>query len=176
MGLQRRTPLPRGGALRRVPLAPGGTLGRGQAPARTTPIRQVSARRAGQPQRRPVQVADPIPAATRALVHTRSGDRCELCGTALRAGWRSIQHRQRRGTGGSARDARHDVANLLDVCGPNSSAGCHGRADEGPDRFDRGWQVRRHEDPVVIPVVLAGARRVLLTPTGGYVEAPVDDP
>jgi len=132
----------------------------------TTAARTAGTQLARERPRRPT--ADPVPREVRTAVHARSGGRCEICGIPLQAGWRSIQHRKRRSQGGP-----HDVTNLLDVCGPNASAGCHFRADAGMGRHSMGWQVAREFDPAVVPVLLADRRWVLLTADGGYEAAPM---
>jgi hypothetical protein len=154
---------------RRTPLA------RGAGPARRTPLiarTQLARSSAARPQPARTAPADSLPAATRAAVYARAAGRCEICGCTLRAGWRSVQHRARRGSGGSRDGGRHRLSNLLAVCGPDASAGCHHRADCGPDRYDDGHQVHRGEDPAAVPVLYRGAR-VLIDDQGGIRPAAV---
>lgn len=173
MGLQRRTPMPRGGPLRQVsarreaqhdgPL--WSTLTRSELhrcaePGRLTAPRWKTAK----------PTPDPVTTDVRAVVRRRSGGRCELCGTVLRPGHSSVQHRQRRGHGD------HTVTNLLDVCGRDAGEGCHALCDRSPRRFDEGWSVRSWLDPASQPVLLVGGRRVLLTADGGYEAVAAVDP
>lgn len=175
VALERRTPMPRGGPLRQVSprraaSADGplwSTLTR--TPFRPSAVTGTVAAQAATRWKLPRRMPDPVGTKVRAQVHARSGDRCEICGCVLQPDWRSIQHRQRRGQGGG-----HDVTNLLDVCGPNAGAGCHFASDEGPDRLVNGWQVRSGDSPALVPVLLAGGRRVLLTPDGRYEAVSVD--
>lgn len=151
-GPARRTPL-----TNRAPLARGGPTGqRAQTPR--APRSPAKPARTGH--------ADPLPADVRVAVYQRAEDRCEICGVPLRAGWRSVQHRARRGSGGSRDSGRHRLSNLLAVCGPDSSAGCHARADGASERYDLGWQVRRGGNPAAEPVLYRGVR-VLLEDDGG---------
>ncbi|EFC79309.1 hypothetical protein [Parafrankia sp. EUN1f] len=99
-------------------------------------------------------------------MYERADGRCEIGGEPLRPGWRSIQHRARRGTGGTSDPGTHRLSNLLAVCGPDASAGCHALADGASDRYDNGWQVHRGDDPAAAPVLYRGAR-VLLDDQGG---------
>lgn len=142
-------------------------LSAGPGPARRAPLDRTSPRRAVRAPRTAARPADPLPPDVRAAVYTRALDQCEICGVPLRAGWRSVQHRARRGSGGSTDPGRHRLSNLLAVCGPNASAGCHALADGAPGRYNHGWQVRRGDNPATAPVLYRGGSQVLLDDHGG---------
>ena len=106
--------------------------------------------------------------ATRALVCAREGDCCASCGKYVPAGsWRSIQHRVRRQVGGNG------LANLVLLCGSATSDGCHWRAEQRTGEMnERGYWLRSHEDPVLVPVMLCGGVTAWLTADGQYSTEP----
>lgn len=87
---------------------------------------------------------NPIPQASRDLVHHRSGGHCEIRGAddcAFTA--TDLHHRKRR------RDGGHAASNLLDACAP-----CHRNAHAHPQLArERGWIVSAFAvDPALEPV------------------------
>ena len=108
-----------------------------------------------------------IPPAVLALILTRSGDLCEVCGRRAE----STHHRKPRGMGGSKDPAAHSAANLLRVCG-DGTRGCHGMIESNRTAsYENGWLLRRGEPPTCVPVLLRN-RWTLLTEDGQYTEVP----
>jgi len=102
-----------------------------------------------------------ITEATRLLVLTRCGSRCEACGKRL-VDAVDMHHRQPRILG------RHDPANVVAL-----HPSCHTVAPEAVHQRpewarERGLIVSRHTDPSGAPLTLPSGRRVLLTVEGGY--------
>ncbi len=81
----------------------------------------------------------------RAIVNTRAGGRCELCG----APGTNIHHRRKRSQGG-----RWDPSNLLRLCG-SGTTGCHGRIEVRPKVSHRLglWLTSGDPAPAEAPVV-----------------------
>ncbi len=89
----------------------------------------------------------------------RSNGKCEAgCGKAAT----QIHHRRFTGRGG-----RHNLANLLHLCGSGNHTGCHGVAHKG--RAPAGWAISRHDlrDEAQIPFVDLGGRTRWLDDLGG---------
>ncbi|PRI10943.1 hypothetical protein B4915_08650 [Leucobacter massiliensis] len=100
-----------------------------------------------------------MPAATVEKLEDRSGGMCEAgCGRPAT----NIHHRRFLGRGG-----RHNLANLLALCGSGNHTGCHGKAHQGnpPD----GWAISRHErrHESEVPFVDLGGRSWWLDDEGG---------
>lgn len=83
-------------------------------------------------------MSNDIPAASREAVQERSMGVCEIC-RMHRAD--HMHHRKPR------RFRDHSPVNLLHLCFL-----CHSDAHLNPRRYERGWQLRGHEDPSVVPV------------------------
>lgn len=98
------------------------------------------------------------------LLEERSGGMCES-GCGRRA--TQIHHRRFTGRGG-----KHNLANLLALCGSGNHTGCHGVAHQG--HAPAGWAIsrheRRHEDQV--PFVDLGGRSWWLDDEGGKHDRP----
>jgi hypothetical protein len=97
-------------------------------------------------------------AAVVALVHSRSGLSCELCGND----WAGQQHHRRpRASGGTRRPESNGAANLLDLC-----LACHARIESHRNwAYGSGLLLQQHQDPTRVPVVLRHGT-VLLTDAG----------
>lgn len=120
--------------LKRTPLKRGKPLARGTGfRLRDTPMPRRKSARLKQDERE-------LEKAT-AIVHARSGGRCEFGIRAVctkRA--EHVHHRQRR------RSGNHTAANLADVCRP-----CHDYAHGHPTvAYIEGWLVRSEDDPALI--------------------------
>lgn len=88
-----------------------------------------------------------IPAANRRMVEERSKGICEGCGKAPAT---EIHHRRYKSRGG-----RHEVSNLIHLCGWGNHTGCHGVAHKGAERI--GWSVSSGVfPPSDIPVLCRG--------------------
>lgn len=97
--------------------------------------------------------------AGRRLVRERSRGVCEVCSRRRAT---NAHHRLNRSQGGT-----WDPANLLHLCG-SGTTGCHGFITTHPAiARDRGWTLRRGQDPLGEPVLLARSGLVLLRPDGG---------
>lgn len=85
-------------------------------------------------------------AATREIVKSRSGGRCELCGSRLEVA--HFHHRRPRGMGGSRSNATGAASNCLVL-----HSGCHADIESNRQRaLDNGWLVSQWKDPATIPV------------------------
>lgn len=115
-------------------------------------------------------------AATRRKVHERAGWCCEVCGKQLHDGtaWtkpHAIHHRRPRGAGGSSAADMNSPANLLLVCGTGNENPdtCHGLIEsQRAMAYGNGWLLHQHDDPVTVPVLIAGGVRVHLNQEGQY--------
>ena len=108
-----------------------------------------------------------MPQASVDLVHKRSRQRCERCGTANATRW-SIHHRKPRGMGGTKDPAINSPANLLLLCG-SGTEGCHGWVESNrAQAYETGLLVYRADDPVRVPVRLW--RGTVLLDDGGGVQ------
>ena len=126
---------------------------RGAPLKRRTPLRArtpLTAKTApkGRTARKPVKDTGPD-AKTRATVYTRDGWACACCGQSIVGRPHSLQHRKRRSQGGD-----NSPSNLLTVLG-DGTTGCHARIDSRSDPHDeaKGYTVRSHDDPALIPVM-----------------------
>ncbi len=92
---------------------------------------------------------------------------CCLCGMGIGpegrgVGW-SLHHRLLRSQG-----PRHTPDNLLTLCG-SGTTGCHSWVHANPvDARKGGWLLSGRQEPLAIPVLIAGQRWVYLTSTGLY--------
>ena len=110
---------------------------------------------------------------TRLLVLERDGWACVCCGRSVLGQRYSLQHRKRRSQGGP-----NSPVNLITVLG-DGTAGCHARIDSRSDPHDeaKGYTVRSHDDPALIPVMIFSEHgdgvTAWLTDDGGFAfEAP----
>ena len=122
--------------------------------------------------RRAPRDTGPSPA-TRKLVLDRDGYRCVCCGRSVIGQRYSLQHRKRRSQGGT-----NSPSNLVTVLG-DGTTGCHARIDSRRDPNDeaKGYTVRSHDDPALIPVMVfsehGGGVTAWLAEDGGFAfEAP----
>ena len=106
----------------------------------------------------------------RSMVLERDQYQCRACGkpVGMPGTWWSIQHRVARGQGG-----RNELPNLVLLCGSATSAGCHRLAEDRDAKMhDRGFWLRRNEDPALVPIRMASEFgsdiTVWLTRDGGY--------
>lgn len=95
-----------------------------------------------------------IPAKVLRAVQERSGGVCEGCG---RRPAMEMHHRQYRSRGG-----RHEVVNLLHLCGSGNHTGCHGTAHTAMGA-EAGWSVHSWATPAEVPVNYRLAGLALLT-------------
>ncbi len=105
-----------------------------------------------------------MPAATVEKLGERSRGICESgCGKAAT----EIHHRRFLSRGG-----RHNLANLLALCGWGNHAGCHGIAHQG--HAPAGWAISRHErrHESQVPFVDLGGRSWWLDDQGGKHDRP----
>lgn len=110
----------------------------------------------------------------RDTITARSGERCEACGERLRRGRWSVQHRKRKGMGGSRDPELDSPANLSPVCGDGTTL-CHGWIEANPLAAQRrGLAIPRGDldRPEDVPLILPSGRRVLLDDVGFYSPAP----
>lgn len=108
----------------------------------------------------------------------RDGHACMRCGKAIRGnrGWDwSMQHRLPRGQGGTSNPAINLPSNLLSVCGSATTL-CHGHMESyRTEAEQKGWLVRRGNDPKAQPVLVArGTRWVYLDDDANYLDSPGD--
>lgn len=99
-------------------------------------------------------------------VEERSGGMCEAsCGKPAT----EIHHRRFTGRGG-----RHNIANLLALCGRGNHTGCHGIAHQG--HAPAGWAISRHEirHEDQIPFVDLAGHTWWLDDEGGKHDRPQD--
>lgn len=110
--------------------------------------------------------------ALRALLWERSEGHCEASGLPLDEDTFDAHHRRPKGMGGTSRDDRDAIWNLLALDprvhngGPTSVHAHRGVAEAN------GFLVPKHDNPRHYPVHLHGQRWVLLTETGGYWHIP----
>lgn len=92
---------------------------------------------------------------------------CALCGMGIGPegrgiGW-SVHHRLRRSQG-----VDHSIQNVIILCGSGSTQ-CHGWVHANPaDARAGGWLLSGRQEPLAVPVLVAGQRWVYLTSTGFY--------
>lgn len=92
---------------------------------------------------------------------------CIVCGMGLGpegrgVGW-SIHHRLRRSQG-----VDHTIQNVILACG-SGTTGCHGRIHAEPAAARAGgWMLSGWQEPLAVPVLIAGQRWVYLTSIGTY--------
>ena len=97
-------------------------------------------------------------------VKARSGGWCEMQVPGVCLGRATNWcHRVGKGQGGQWR-----ASNGLAGCG-SGTTGCHGWCHANPAAArERGWMLRRTEDPAAVPVLLPTGVRVLLDDVGDY--------
>lgn len=110
-----------------------------------------------------------------AMVWQRDGGTCAVCGNLCsgQRGWDwSVQHRLRRGSGGTSRDWINLPANLLLLHGSGTTQ-CHGRVEKEPAWAERnGYRVvDGRELPSAVPVLHVGLGRSVLLADDGTWEA-----
>lgn len=115
------------------------------------------------------------------LLLSRSNGHCERCGRFLmdpddvellgRGDWWTVQHRRPAGMGGTKSPAFNLPENVVLLCG-NGTMGCHGwvEINRAVARDVEGWLVWQSQDPKLVPVLLHGERKVLLTTEWAYEE------
>lgn len=92
---------------------------------------------------------------------------CACCGMGVGpegrgVGW-SIHHRLRR-----SQSVDHSIQNLLLLCGSGTTL-CHGRVHAEPAAARAGgWMLSGRQEPLAVPVLIAGQRWVYLTSIGTY--------
>lgn len=92
---------------------------------------------------------------------------CALCGMGIGpegrgVGW-SVHHRLRRSQGPD-----HTIQNVIILCGSGTTQ-CHGWVHANPtDARAGGWMLSGRQEPLAVPVLIAGQRWVYLTSTGLY--------
>lgn len=90
----------------------------------------------------------------RAIVRTRDGHRCQMCGASVLNIPSSIHHRINKGSGGSALYDRPSL--LIRLCGTGTT-GCHGWVTEHPRLAGTtGWLLPRNNpniDPTQEPIL-----------------------
>lgn len=159
----RQSPLPPGTAgLKRVPLERKSEL------RNTKPLEAAqSLKRKPLVAKRPV--VTPEEKLARELVEARSGLRCEGCGRPGPCEW---AHRVGRAQGGpwTAENGLWLCGDLTGGHAPTSGGGCHPWSHSAAGRpvcEKRGWILRRNQDPLMTPVLIAGRGLVLLDAVGG---------
>lgn len=85
-----------------------------------------------------------IPAKVRALVEARSEGICEGCREARAT---EMHHRKFLTRGG-----KHEVSNLLHLCGWGNHTGCHGIAHSGKRGEELGWAISSGTTPEFSPL------------------------
>lgn len=100
---------------------------------------------------------------------------CVACGRGIDCDpWRSLQHRDARGMGGTSDPAKNALPNLIHLCGSATSPGCHRKAeDRDPEMGRRGYWLEEGQDPAETPLLLVTEhyrRWVLATADGHYIE------
>jgi hypothetical protein len=112
-----------------------------------------------------------MPYEVRQLVHERAKGRCERCGYGLGTIW-ECHHRKLRSQGGD-----NSLSNLIALHPDCHNPGSPGSVHSNPTRSYRlGYMVPSWADAHSSPMLLRGARWVLLGPHGDYIstEAPAD--
>jgi hypothetical protein len=155
---QRKTELRRGAPLRRAGLGPA------KPPARRAVAQSRAVRRDTGPTKQ-----------TRALAWERDSGCCVACGRPLvGVAWKSLQHRDPRGMGGTSDPAVNELPNLIYLCGSATSDGCHFKAEQrDPEMNHRGYWLENGQDPAATPIFLVTehySRWVLATRDGRYIE------
>lgn len=137
---------------------------------RTTPMQQSAvcaqpgARKSAP--RRVQRPAGPSPEVVDAVLE-RDSYSCIVCGMGVGpegrgVGW-SIHHRLRRSQG-----VDHTVQNLIVACGSGTTQ-CHGRIHAEPAAARAGgWLLSGRQEPLAVPVLVAGQRWVYLGADGIY--------
>ena len=92
---------------------------------------------------------DGLTPAVRQMILERDGYACVCCGRTVIGQQYSLQDRKRRSQGG-----KRVPTNLITVLG-SGTTGCHERIDSRRDPHDeaKGYTVRSHDDPALIPVM-----------------------
>lgn len=119
------------------------------------------------------------PAVKRAVrVRAGNGDPgaacCEACAVHLGEHGGEVQHRVARGMGGTSNPVLDSIVNAALLCGAAAlRTGCHARAEaRNADMHERGFWLRRGEDPAAVPIKTASPLgfwvTVWLDADGGY--------
>lgn len=136
--------------MKRSPLNPGTSRLK-----RTGFLRHAALKSAGKPLK-PVRRYDPTEKVGRAVVCRRSDGRCELCGINPAAEW---QHRKNRSQGGT----------WAPTNGLHSCSGCHRWIHENPAAaVERGWMVKAHATPALVPFLHHTLGYLYLDDAGNY--------
>lgn len=109
----------------------------------------------------------------------RDGHACVRCGTLLTGtrglDW-ALHHRRPKAMGGSFLRDTNMPQNLISVCGPDNTHGCHGFIHSRPSESGpAGWLLSntRSEEPLYLPLLVEHSSRwVYLTEDGRYADAP----
>lgn len=128
----------------------------------------LSAREAtGKSASRKVRIAlGPTPEVVEAALD-RDSYSCVCCGMGVGpegrgVGW-SVHHRLLRSQGPD-----HSIQNVIILCGSGTTL-CHGRVHAEPAASRAGgWMLSGRQEPLAVPVLIAGQRWVFLTSTGLY--------
>jgi len=137
---------------------------------RSTPMQQKAGReelgaRKAAPKKTRREVGPPAEIVDGAL--EREHYSCALCGMGIGPegrgiGW-SVHHRLRRSQG-----VDHSIQNVIILCGSGTTQ-CHGWVHANPaDARAGGWLLSGRQEPLAVPVLIAGQRWVYLTSTGLY--------
>lgn len=156
--------------MKRVPLERKTPLVAKTGLRRSTPLQQSSvsmqpgARKNAPKRTRPA--ASPAPEVVEAVLE-RENYSCALCGMGIGPDGRgvswSIHHRLRRSQG-----VDHSIQNLLLLDG-SGTTGCHGRVHAEPAAArEGGWMLSGRQEPLAVPVLVAGQRWVFLGADGLY--------
>jgi hypothetical protein len=158
----------RGEPLKRTtPLVAKTGLRRSTSMAQKAGRESLSARGTGKSAPRKVRRAARPTAEVVDAVLDRDHYSCVVCGMGVGpegrgVGW-SIHHRLRR-----SQAVDHTVQNLITACGSGTTL-CHGRIHAEPAAARAGgWMLSGRQEPLAIPVLIAGERWVYLTSTGLY--------
>jgi len=117
-----------------------------------------------------------IQADLRALRHAayqRAGGRCEITGQILPGGpdgeW-ALHHRRLKGMGGTNRPATHTLPNVLALTHEIHNLATRSVHLDPAWSRPRGYLLRQDQIPRLEPILLLGARPVLLDLTGHYLD------
>lgn len=111
-----------------------------------------------------------LSAVARKLVWDRAKGSCERCGTAIVVAQRDYSFHHRRRRTAARRPTSHLPSNLLLLCGSDSTGCCYWVDANRTWAGLSGYVLGEHADPSSVPVLVGGARWVLLTTAGRYVD------
>lgn len=138
-----------------------------RTPLKRTPMKRIRAK--NQPTRKR-QRDTGFPPAVKALIHERSGRRCEVRQACHGDTAVQIHHRRPRGAGGSSLAWVNQAANGLDVCSP-----CHTFIESAREYSEaHGWLVSMNKKlrPNEVPVLLTHSPDPVLLSDDGTFERP----